>query len=172
MEIKSLEDCYKFRLLRKIKPDKEKSKRSLEISNQRLKEAEKAIKLKIFQYAILESYMAMFHSARALLYKDGIQEKSHFAIYIYLKEEYSNKVPLNILNLLNIHRTERHETLYGLEYNPEKEDANRALEDAKNFVKEIERVLNSKKEINSKNNNQVNKELKEKTIKDKKQKEE
>ena len=141
MEIRNIEDCFKFRLLRKIKPDKEKSARSLEIAKQRLKEAEKAIKLKIYQFAVLQGYMAMFHAARALLYRDGIQEKSHFAVYIYLKEKYSDKVPLHILNFLNIHRIERHETMYGLEYKPEKEDALIAFEDAKVFVKEIENIL-------------------------------
>ena len=141
MEIRNVEDCFRFRLLRKIKPDKEKSSKSLEISKQRLKKTEEAIKLKIFEFAVLEAYMAMFHSSRALLYKDGIQEKSHFAISIYLKEKYSNKMPLNIINFLNIHRIERHEAMYGLEYEPKKEDALTAIDDAKIFVKEVEKVL-------------------------------
>ena len=141
MEITNLEDCFKFRLLRYIKPDKEKTKRSIEVSKQRLNEAEMAFKFKIFKYVILESYMAMFHSARALLYKDGIQEKSHFALFIYLKEKYSNKIPLHILNLLNIHRLERHESLYGLDYQPSEEDALISIKDAKNFIKEIEKYI-------------------------------
>jgi|SRR3989344_256824 len=141
MEIRNVEDCFKFRLLRDIKPDKEKTKRSLEISEIKLNEAEKALKFKIFEYVILESYMAMFHVARALLYKDGVQEKSHFALFIYLKEKYNNKIPINILNLLNIHRTERHEAMYGLEYKPTEDDALTAIEDAKIFVKEIKKVI-------------------------------
>ncbi|MCX6741853.1 MAG: HEPN domain-containing protein [Candidatus Pacearchaeota archaeon] len=140
MEINTVEDCFKFRLLRKINPDLKKSERSMEIAKQSLKEAENAIKLKIFQFAVLESYMAMFHSARALLYKDGIQEKSHFAVFVYLKELYSSKIPLHIINFLNIHRIERHETMYGLEYKPEKEDALTALEDAKVFVNQIVKI--------------------------------
>ena len=141
MEIRNIEDCLKFRLLRKIKPDKEKTKRSLELAEEKLIEGEKVIKFKIFQYVILEAYMSMFHAARALLYKDGIQEKSHFAIFIYLKEKYSNQIPLHILNFLNIHRTERHEAMYGLEYKPKKEDALVALEDARTFVNEIKKIL-------------------------------
>ena len=89
MKATNIDDCFRFRLLRKINPDEEKTKRSLEISEQRLKEAKKALELNIFQYAIIEAYMAMFHAARALLYKDGVQEKSHFAMSIYLKEKYS-----------------------------------------------------------------------------------
>jgi len=48
---------------------------------------------------------------------------------------------LHIINLLNIHRTERHEALYGLEYEAKEEDALTALEDAKVFVDEIEKLL-------------------------------
>ncbi|HLC65027.1 MAG TPA: hypothetical protein VJI46_02780 [Candidatus Nanoarchaeia archaeon] len=77
-----------------------------------------------------------------MLYKDGIQEKSHYAIYVYLKEKYSSKIPLPVINFLNIHRTERHEALYGLEYKPSENDARVALEDAKSFLREIEKNLN------------------------------
>ena len=95
----------------------------------------------MFSYAILEAYMMMFHASRALLYKDGIQEKSHFALFIYLRDTYSNKIPLPIINFLNIHRTQRHEAMYGLEFEPRKEDALTAIEDAKLFVQEIEKIL-------------------------------
>ena len=141
VEIRNIEDCFKFRLLRKIRSDFEKTKKSLELSKKRLKEAEEMFKLKIFRHVVLETYMAMFHASRALLYQDGIQEKSHYAIYIYLKEKYANQIPLHILNFLNIHRTERHEATYGFEYRPEKEDALRALKDAKIFINEIERLI-------------------------------
>lgn len=139
MEIRNVEDCFKFRLLREVRPDKEKSKRSLEIARKSLSEAEEVLKLGIFDFVILKSYMAMFHAARALLYRDGIQEKSHYAIFIYLKEKYSGKIPLHVLNFLNIHRIERHESMYGLDYKPEKQDALVAIEDAKVFVDDIEK---------------------------------
>jgi len=145
MEVNNIDECFRFRLLRKIKPDKDKSRKSLQVAEQRLKRAQEAIKLNIFEFAVLEAYMAMFHSARALLYKDGIQEKSHYAVFIYLKEKYSKKIPLNILNFLNIHRTERHDAMYGLEYQPNKEEAETALEDAKIFVKEIEGILQTER---------------------------
>src|SRR3989344_5380900 len=88
MIITTVEDCFKFRLLRKISPDKDKVKRSLEVAEIKLKEVPEAIKLGFHSYGILDAYMCMFHAARALLYNDGIQEKSHYAIYIYLKERY------------------------------------------------------------------------------------
>ncbi|MEK6855160.1 MAG: HEPN domain-containing protein [Nanoarchaeota archaeon] len=141
MEIRNTEDCFRFRLLRKVKPDKEKSKKSLEIAESRLERAKEALKLNIFDFVILESYMSMFHASRALLYKDGVQEKSHYAISVYLKEKYSDKIPSPVINLLEIHRTERHEAMYGLEYKPEKKDSETALHDAEVFIREIRKVL-------------------------------
>lgn len=141
MEVRSIEDCFKHRLLRKINPDKEKSEKSLKIAENRIKEAKRALSLGIFNFVILESYMAMFHAARALLYKEGIQEKSHYAISIYLKERHSDKIPLPVINFLEIHRTERHEAMYGLDYQPEKNDAELALRDAEIFVREIKKIL-------------------------------
>ena len=141
MEIRNTEDCFKFRLLRKIKPDKDKSKKSLEIAESRILRAKEALKINIFDFVILEAYMSMFHASRALLYNDGIQEKSHYAISVYLKEKYSDKIPIPVLNFLEIHRTERHEAMYGLEYKPEKKDAELALKDAEIFIKEIKKIL-------------------------------
>ena len=143
MEIKNVDDCFKLRLLRKISPDLDKTKKSLEIARQRIESAEYLLKInqKFNHYIIVDAYNSMFHAARALLYRDGIQEKNHYAVFVYLKEKYSSKIPLNIINLLNIYRIERHEAVYGLEYKPTKEDAKSALEDARLFIKEIEKQL-------------------------------
>jgi len=141
MNVKNTEDCFKLRLLRKIAPDKEKSKKSIEIADIRISTAKELLKHKIFNSVISESYMSMFHASRALLYKDGIQEKSHYAISVYLKEIYKDKIPLPVINLLEIHRTERHEATYGFEYQPDKEDAELAIKDAEMFIKEIKKVL-------------------------------
>lgn len=141
MQITNIDECLKYRLLRKISPDKLKSNRSMEIAIQRLSQAKIALKNNLFNFAIMESYMAMFHSARSLLYKDGIQEKSHYAISIYLKEKYSKVIPIPIINLLEIHRSQRHESMYGLDFIPDKEDADLAINDAINFVNAVKPIL-------------------------------
>ena len=147
MEIKTVEDCFKARLLRKIAPNKEKSDKSFELARRDLKEAMSSLGLGkdfLYKYVVLNSYMAMFHASRGVLYSDGIQEKSHYAIYVYLKEKYCRIVPNSVLQLFEIHRTERHEAIYGLDYEPDKEDAELALKDAKIFVKEMEKLLEKK----------------------------
>lgn len=144
MEIKTVDDCIKFRLLRKVPVNRDKTLKSLEIAKSRLKVAKKLYNIGkevLFSHIVVEAYTSMFHASRSLLYKDGIQEKSHFAVYIYLKENYHKKIPLNIINLLNIYRVERHEVLYGLEYKPNKDEAKQSIKDAETFIKEIEKII-------------------------------
>lgn len=140
MNARTVADFFKERLLRTINPDNDKAKKSMEIAGERLKMAQKAFNLKLFSYVMLEAYTAMFHAARSLLYKDGIQEKSHYAMYLYLKEKHSHEIPVSIIELLNIHRTERHDALYGLDYKPSEEEAKTSIEDAKIFVNEIRKL--------------------------------
>ncbi|HHQ44723.1 MAG TPA: HEPN domain-containing protein [Candidatus Altiarchaeales archaeon] len=141
MKNQTINECMQERLLRQIPKDPAKSRKSIKVAEKRLREAEKAVKLEIPPYAIMQAYTAMFHAARALLYQDGIQEKSHWATYIYLKEKYADKIPAN---LLNIHRIERHETLYGLEYNPTQKEAQTAIDDAKKLINTIKKQLQTK----------------------------
>ncbi len=88
-----LDECFKKRLLRNIKPDIEKSKRSLEISKEKLITAKNAFKKNFYEACLIYGYTSMFHSSRAVLYRDGVQEKSHVCIPIYLKEKYGNIIP-------------------------------------------------------------------------------
>lgn len=141
MRVERIDECFETRLLRKIKPDMDKSKRSLEIAKVHLFKAAQAIKANLFDFSILASYNSMFHAARAILYKDGIQEKSHLCVIIYLREKYGNLIPSHLVNAFDTHRIERHEIMYGLEFIPTKGDAKVTLEDAKEFILVIENLL-------------------------------
>ena len=141
MEINTIEDCFRLRLLRKVNPDKEKAKRSIELSEENLLEAQNLIKSGIMKYTIISSYMAMFHCARALLYLDGIQEKNHYAVFIYLREKYSKEISLHILNIFNVNRIDRHEALYGFDFSHDKGDAEISISDSLSFIKELKKII-------------------------------
>lgn len=136
-----LSDCFKKRLLRNIKPDMEKSHRSLEIALNKLGSAKTAFEKEFYDACIIYGYTSMFHSARAILYRDGIQEKSHVCIPLYLKEKYANKIPAHLIQSLDSFRTERHETLYGLDFEICKKDAELCIEDAKSFYDQIKKII-------------------------------
>jgi uncharacterized protein (UPF0332 family) len=97
-----------------------------------------------FEQVVLYSYTAMFQGARALLFKDGIFEKSHYCVVEYLKRNYvrSGKLQQNHIHWLDTYRIERHETLYGLEkMDIREEDAQNAITSAKEFLKAINELI-------------------------------
>ena len=133
-------ECFEKRLLRKINPDLEKSKKSLETAKIKLEEAKRLFEAGFFNDSFTNTYTSMFHASRFLLYKDGVQEKSHYAVYVYIKEKYSKKIPLNLINSFNFLRDERHEIFYGFDEEITKNQAEKAILDAEDFLGEVENL--------------------------------
>jgi len=128
-------------MLRQISPDVAKAKRSIEIAEKKLKTAKTSFEKELYGPTIIYGYTSMFHSSRALLYKDGIQEKSHVCLVLYIKETYSDKIPPYLINSLDAFRKERHETLYGLDFVETKKDAELIIHDAKQLLSTIKKLL-------------------------------
>lgn len=138
------EELFKSRLLRKIPVDILKVKGSLNTSEKKLIEANALFNANFFSHVVLSSYTSMFHSARAILYFNGVQEKSHYATYIWIKEKYSKIIPLNLLNAFNNYREDRQGILYGLSDKSSvisREDAKDSILYAKEFLKEVKKIL-------------------------------
>jgi uncharacterized protein (UPF0332 family) len=73
-------------MLRKVEPSRTKSEQSLLQARDWLSEAEKNLEAEALRSAISSAYLAVFHSARALLFRDGVREKSHYCIGLYLQK--------------------------------------------------------------------------------------
>ena len=59
----NINDCFEQRLLRKISPDIEKSKKSLQIAKTKLDEAKKLFDAGFFNNSLLSIYTSMFHAS-------------------------------------------------------------------------------------------------------------
>jgi len=130
-----LQDCFKEGLLRKTKPSKQYATKSLETSLIYIKNSKDNLKMKNNNLVIFCSYTPMFHSARALLFKDGIKERSHLCIVSYIRETYPRLRRLS--NQLDAYRRNRHNTLYALDFLISEYGAQQAIEDAELFYKQI-----------------------------------
>jgi uncharacterized protein (UPF0332 family) len=140
----NIKECFEKRLLKRGRPDLLKSKRALEMSKKNLAKSESLMKHGFYSEAILAAYTAMFQSARALLFRDGIFERSHYCVVEYLKEHYVKKhlLPNEYLYAIDAYRTQRHEVLYGLEeISFEKSEVKDALEKTKKFIKTISELV-------------------------------
>ncbi len=139
----NLEECFEKRLLRNALPDRLKSEKAIEMAQRAFMQAEKLLEHGFYEQVILYSYTAMFQGARALLFKDGFVEKSHYCVVEYLKRHYLGigKLDQSHIHWLDTYRIERHETLYGLEkMDIQEKDANSAIISAKEFLGAIIRV--------------------------------
>ena len=134
-----LHDCFKEGLLRKTKPSKQFATKSLETSLNYIQNAKDNFEMKNNNLVIFCSYTAMFHSARALLFKDGIKERSHLCIVSYIRETYPKLRRLS--NQLDAYRRNRHNTLYALDFLISDNEAKQAIEDAEQFYKNIITII-------------------------------
>ena len=137
-----VEQCIAKGLLRKDVPDKEKVKKSLAISEKKLAKANKMQALGLFEDALVNCYASMFHAGRALLFRDGIREKSHFGLWVYLNEKFQGIIEKRFLNELNALRLERHEISYGLdEADVGKERSEDAIKTAMGFLVAVKKLV-------------------------------
>lgn len=136
-------DCIKEKLLRKIPVSKEKAEGSIRTAFKWLEEAEKNLKNETFNSSVIASYLAMFHSARAILFFDGFREKSHYCIARYLEEKYVKKKLLENkwIELLDHYRDLRHDDQYSISFFTTKEEAENMLKTAKEFVERMNKLL-------------------------------
>lgn len=144
METNTVNDCFEKRLLREIAPDLEKAKKSIEASERKLKKAKIAYEKEMYDIVIIRSYECMFHASRALLFKDGVVEKSHICVVLYLQRFYAElgKIEQRFVNILNDLRITRHSEFYDLEEkNYSIQDADIAIRDAESFLNKVKEIL-------------------------------
>lgn len=122
-----------------MKPSKQYAIKSLDTSLSYIQDAKDNLKMNNHNLVIFCSYTAMFHAARALLFRDGIKERSHICIVSYLRETYPNLKRLS--NLLDIYRRNRHNTLYALDVLISEDDAHQGIIDAELFYEKIKNII-------------------------------
>ncbi len=137
-----VKDCFKEGLLKKTKPSKQYAKKSLDASLVYIENAKDNLQMNNNNLVIFCSYTAMFHAARALLFRDGIKERSHLCTVSYLRETYPRLKRL--ANQLDSYRRNRHNTLYGLDFLVSDDEAHQAVKDAELFYKQIRNIIDEK----------------------------
>jgi len=140
----TLEECFASRKLRRIRPDRLKAQKSLDAAAAKLERAKALLDDGHNDAALLYAYSCMFGAGRAILYKDGIQEKSHYCLAKYLEEEYAKrgKIDPETITLLNTFREERHAIMYGFEeVEVRDEEAREAISAAEKFIQRARRLI-------------------------------
>lgn len=136
-----IEELFKQGLLKKEAPSKEKAAKSIEKAVEYLEFAKKNLEMGLFVAAVTLAYNSMFHAARAIAFKNGITERSHFALIQYLIEKHGKEINRGMLNKLDFYRKIRHSLSYGLDSKSNEEQAENAVEFAEEFLEETREFL-------------------------------
>ncbi|RKX72470.1 hypothetical protein DRP43_00710 [candidate division TA06 bacterium] len=135
----NLNKCFEERLLRNYKFTKSIVNKEIVNANRHLSNARRCVKYQMYDLAVVSVYTAMFHTSRAILFRDGIKERSHICVIIYINEKYPHLS--EYVNILDNYRKIRHTMLYGLEANIIKDDATYGIDIAEEYIKAIEEEI-------------------------------
>jgi uncharacterized protein (UPF0332 family) len=141
--LSELERCIEKGLIRKIPASEEKVAKSLAKADKWLKEAKENLKHGLLDSCLVSSYSAMFHAARAILFRDGFREKSHYCVARYLEEKYTGRgtLPQVVVALLDRFRNLRRTDLYQLDFFIVEQEAEEAVKSAELVIGEITRLI-------------------------------
>jgi uncharacterized protein (UPF0332 family) len=104
-----------------------------------LEEAKDSLLRKKFKWATVQGYYSMFHSARALVYSKGFREKSHYALFVALRELFRNQLEFEIIQNFEEAMSLREEADYGLVFS--EEGATSIVDNAEKFLNKIKEIL-------------------------------
>ena len=140
--MKNIEDCFERGLLRKVEPSRSKSEQSLLQAGEWLSEAEKNLEAEALRSAISSAYLAVFHSARAVLFRDGVREKSHYCIGLYLQRYVEDGIleedwPMLFDRIRSVHHADQ----YSFMALPTVEEVQAGIDLAERFIERMERLL-------------------------------
>ena len=138
-----VDNCFERKLLNPANPSTGLAKKSLKQAALFLTDAEDLVRIDKERMSTIALYNAFFHVARALLFKDGIKERSHFCIARYIEEKYVNKKLLNknFLDYLDALRDARHETQYSLEISTSEIDLVAGIKICRDFINAVEGLI-------------------------------
>lgn len=142
----TIDRCFQIGQLKKSVPDIGKAKSSIKISEQNYADALVQFENKCYKWTFIAAYASMFHAARALLFKDGVKERSHFCLCNYIKEKYRGIIEEKFLNELDNLREGRHAVLYGDEESiktkeVDEAEADSAVKLSKGFLDAVKKLI-------------------------------
>lgn len=124
-------------------PSLSKSRKSITEAREWLSEAKKNMAVEAYKSAISSLYLAIFHSARAVLFKDGVREKSHYCVGVYLGKYVEQGVlEEEWVLIFDRMRSVRHTDQYSFQMHPSKEEVESGIDIAGKFVDRMEKLVN------------------------------
>jgi uncharacterized protein (UPF0332 family) len=142
MENKELKNCIERKKITKLSNAGALVPKELKLALDDLKYAKESFEKKNYKWTTIQPYYSMFHTARALLYKKGNREKSHFCLIEALRGFYvmNGVLSYEFVEALQLGKTLRENADYYGDFS--KESSNEMMEMAVKFLKNAKLILN------------------------------
>lgn len=138
-----LDELFEKGLLKRVAPSAEKAEKSLQTAERYLAEARGVFEHRADMAAILSAYSASFHAARALLFRDGVSERSHAAVGEYLAQKHP-ELGKDLIGAFNLYRGLRHAVAYGIDTVIGPKDSAKTIEFAEKMIGKVKELLAKK----------------------------
>jgi uncharacterized protein (UPF0332 family) len=125
--------------------------KELDVARHDLAEAEGGYERKSYKWCTIQSYYAMFHAARALLYSRDYREKSHYCLAVAMRHLFVDKGLLDerVVDDLDDARALREDADYRTEFT--EGGARHNLEAARRFIARVAELLSGWQEPEQEN---------------------
>jgi len=130
----SLKECVGAGLLRQTAPSKEQALLSLDKAERALEDAKANLKDGRYDATIILGYAALLSASKAILFRDGMREKSHACVVRYLEAKHSDKLNGRDIRLLDSFREARHEVQYSPAFKASELQAREIVKFAGDFI--------------------------------------
>jgi len=141
MKTREFEKCLERGKIKIFSKAKQLVSKELDLAKDDLKTAKDSFDKKDYKWSTIQAYYSMFHTARALIYKKGYREKSHFCLMEGLRSLYisENILSYKFLEALQLGKSLRENADYYGDF--DKSGTESMLEGAKDFLKEAKKIL-------------------------------
>lgn len=130
-------------IIQKIEPSKSAAKGMLSLADRDLKSAEDSLRAGNFDWAYAIAYNAMLQAGRGLMFCNGFRPKGDHG-HISVVKFIAGEMPLESHSFVSIFdrmRIKRHAVVYEHRDVVPKEEAERAIENARKFVSRIRSLI-------------------------------
>lgn len=142
---KNTDDCFKEGALKKTQPSLDLAKKELKRAEKFLKDAFDFKDADKEDWAFTSLWWAFFHAGKALLWKDGIKEKSHICLLMYLSENYfkTGRLDARFSSDLDIMQSIRKDLQYSTVTPEIDRNFDELYNDCEDFIGKIKKLIES-----------------------------
>jgi len=139
-----LQDCLKRKKIQEFSRGKALVEKEFKTASQDYDFAKTSFNSQNFKWATIQSYYAMFHCARALLFSENLREKSHYCLIVAIRALFVDKqlLPPSLIESLQKAKILRENADYYDNWS--EEAAGLLLKSAEHFLEMADKLLHKK----------------------------